>query len=207
MTIGLFPLNLVVFPHTRIPLHIFEPRYKALLQECLERGLNFGINLVEDGHMHSVGCAVKIVDVTQRYPDGRMDVVVEGIERFRLLELKNNEHPFAVGEVEILHDEEVPMDSALLQTCLDTYNTIVGLVYGASGPVLALDELGPRPSFEMAPKSGLSLEQKQELLEAPSEQARLELIHSHLQDLLPMIQRAEAVQRVVQSDGYIRAIP
>jgi hypothetical protein len=98
------------------------------------------------------------------------------------------------------------MDSALLQTCLDTYNTIVGLVYGASGPVLATDELGPRPSFEMAPKSGLSLEQKQELLEAPSEQARLELIHSHLQDLLPMIQRAEAVQRVVQSDGYIRAI-
>jgi hypothetical protein len=58
----------------------------------------------------------------------------------------------------------------------------------------------------MAPKSGLSLEQKQELLEAPSEQARLELIYSHLQDLLPMIQRAEAVQRVVQSDGYIRAI-
>ncbi len=206
MTIGLFPLNLVVFPHTRIPLHIFEPRYKALMHECLERGLNFGINLIEDGHMHPVGCSVRIVDVTQRYPDGRIDVIVEGVERFRLLELKNNEHPFAVGEVEILHDEEHPADPALLRSCLETYNTIVALVYGQSGPTIAHGELGPRPSFEMAPKSGLSLEQKQELLEAPSEQARLELLHGHLQELLPMIKRAEAVQRVVQSDGYMRAI-
>lgn len=206
MTIGLFPLNLVVFPHTRIPLHIFEPRYKALMHECLERGLNFGINLIEDGHMHPVGCSVRIVDVTQRYPDGRIDVIVEGVERFRLLELKNNEHPFAVGEVEILHDEEHPADPALLRSCLEAYNTIVALVYGQSGPTIAHGELGPRPSFEMAPKSGLSLEQKQELLEAPSEQARLELLHEHLQELLPMIKRAEAVQRVVQSDGYMRAI-
>ncbi len=206
MTIGLFPLNLVVFPHTRIPLHIFEPRYKALMHECLERGLNFGINLIEDGHMHPVGCSVRIVDVTQRYPDGRIDVIVEGVERFRLLELKNNEHPFAVGEVEILHDEEQPADPALLRSVLESYNTIVALVYGQSGPTIAHGELGPRPSFEMAPKSGLSLEQKQELLEAPSEQARLELLHEHLQELLPMIKRAEAVQRVVQSDGYMRAI-
>jgi len=206
VTIGLFPLNLVVFPHTRIPLHIFEPRYKALMHECLERGLNFGINLIEDGHMHPVGCSVRIVDVTQRYPDGRIDVIVEGVERFRLLELKNNEHPFAVGEVEILHDGELPVDPALLRSCLETYNTIVALVYGQSGPTIAHGELGPRPSFEMAPKSGLSLEQKQELLEAPSEQARLELLHGHLQELLPMIKRAEAVQRVVQSDGYMRAI-
>ncbi len=207
MTIGLFPLNLVVFPHTRIPLHIFEPRYKALMQKCLERGSTFGINLVEDGHMHPVGCAVKIVDVTQRYPDGRMDVIVEGVDRFRLLELRNNEHPFAVGEVEILQDEERVADATLLHECLGTYNTIVGLVYGPSGPTLAHGELGPRPSFEMAPKSGLSLEQKQELLEATSEQVRLELLHRHLQELLPMIKRAEAVQRVVQSDGYLKAIP
>ncbi len=206
MTIGLFPLNLVVFPHTRIPLHIFEPRYKALMHECLERGLEFGINLVEDGHMHPVGCTVRIVDVTQRYPDGRIDVIIEGQERFRLLELKTSEHPFAVGEVEILHDEERVGDPALIASCLETYNTVVTLVYGQTGPTLTLDELGPRPSFEMAPKSGLSLDQKQELLEASSEHARCELLHEHLQELLPMIKRAEAVQRVVQSDGYLRAI-
>ena len=206
MTIGLFPLNLVVFPHTRIPLHIFEPRYKALIQECLERGLEFGINLVEDGHMHPIGCTASIVDVTQRYPDGRMDVVVEGKERFRLLELKSNEHPFAVGEVEVLLDDDVPVDEALTTACLACYNTIVSLVYGPTGPTLVHEELGPRPSFEMATKSGLSLEQKQELLEAPSEQVRLELLHKHLQELVPMMKRAESIQRIVQSDGYIKAL-
>jgi Lon protease-like protein len=135
-----------------------------------------------------------------------MDVVVEGVERFRLLELQTTDKPFAVGEVEMLLDEEVAQDPVLLTSCLETYNTIVHLVYGATGPVLTHEELGPRPSFEMAPKSGLSLEQKQALLEASSENARCEVLHAHLQELLPMITRAEAVQRVVQSDGYLRAV-
>ena len=206
MTIGLFPLNLVVFPHTRIPLHIFEPRYKALMQDCLERGLEFGINLVEEGHMHPIGCTAGIMDVTQRYPDGRMDVVVEGKQRFRLLELKSNKHPYAVGEVELQLDDDVPVDASLTLECLSCYNTIVSLVYGPSALTLVYDELGPCPSFEMATKSGLSLEQKQELLEARSEQSRLELLHEHLQKLVPMMKRADSIQRIVQSDGYIKAL-
>ncbi len=206
MTLGLFPLNLVLFPHVRVPLHIFEPRYKELVRECLERGSEFGINLVEDGHMHPVGCAARVVEVTQRYPDGRLDVIVEGTQRFRLIELTGEDRPFATGSVENLFDDEEPLDALLVEKCLETYNTIVSLVYGAGAPTLTTDDLGLRPSFEMAPKSGLATDQKQRLLESSSENARLEMLYTHLSELLPMIRKAEAVQRVVQSDGYIRAV-
>ena len=206
MTISLFPLNLVLFPSVRLPLHIFEPRYKELMNECVERGSEFGINLVVEGHMHPVGCAARVVEVTQSYPDGRMDVIVEGTRRFRLLELKNNDRPFATGEIEGLTDDEIPVDQLLVQNCLEKYNLIVSLVYGTSAQRLTNDDLGSCPAFDMAPKSGLSIDQKQGLLEVPSENARLELLHDHLADLLPMIKKAEAVQRVEQSDGYIRAV-
>ncbi|MBK7576021.1 MAG: LON peptidase substrate-binding domain-containing protein [Ignavibacteria bacterium] len=206
MTLGLFPLNLVLFPHVRVPLHIFEPRYKELMNECLERGSEFGINLVEEGHMHPIGCAARVVEVTQSYPDGRMDVIVEGTRRFRLLELKNNDRPFATGEIEGLDDDDVTLDQLLLNECLEKYNLIVTLVYGATAPLLTHTDLGICPSFDMAPKSGLSTEQKQSLIELSSENQRLEELHEHFTELLPMIRRAEAIQRVVQSDGYLRAI-
>ena len=206
MRLGLFPLNLVLFPSVRVPLHIFEPRYKELMNECLERGSEFGINLVDDGHMHSIGCAARVVSVAERYPDGRLDVIVEGTRRYRLLELTNDDHPYATGEIESLEDDDVPVDTVLVDRCLEKYNAIVHIVYGATGPRLTPDELGSWPSFDMAPKSGLSTDQKQQLLEASSENARLELLHDHLEELLPMIVKAEHVQRVVQSDGYLRAI-
>jgi Lon protease-like protein len=206
VTLGLFPLNLVLFPHVRVPLHIFEPRYKELMNECLERGLEFGINLVEEGHMHPIGCAARVVEVTQSYPDGRMDVIVEGTRRFRLLQLKNDDRPFATGEIEGLVDEEINVDQLLVDGCLEKYNLIVTLVYGATAPLLSRIDLGFCPSFDMAPKAGLATEQKQRLIELTSENARLELLHEHFSDLLPMIRKAEAIQRVVQSDGYLRAI-
>ncbi|MCX6140389.1 MAG: LON peptidase substrate-binding domain-containing protein [Candidatus Kapabacteria bacterium] len=168
MTISLFPLNLVLFPFVRVPLHIFEPRYKDLMNECLERGSEFGINLVVEGHMHPIGCAARVIEVTQLYPDGRMDVIVEGTRRFRLLELKNNDRPFATGEIEGLVDDDQPVDQSLVNTCLDKYNLIVTLVYGASAPRLSLADLGACPSYDMAPKSGLSIDQKQNLIELGS---------------------------------------
>ncbi|RPI66236.1 MAG: hypothetical protein EHM43_11705, partial [Ignavibacteriae bacterium] len=107
MNLGLFPLNLVLFPNTRIPLHIFEPRYRTLITESLERGSEFGINLVERGHLHPVGCTARVVQITQQFPDGRMDVLVEGIRRYRLLDVRDDVQPYAVGDVELIEDDNV----------------------------------------------------------------------------------------------------
>lgn len=204
MTLGLFPLNLVLFPGVRLSLHIFEPRYKALINGCLERGLEFGINYVEEGHLHSVGCVASIVDVVKRYPDGRMDIIVEGMRRYRLLELATSDMPFAVGAIDDYPDSEGAIDTSLLQRVLDRYNRIVTLVYGVGAPTFTVEDLSPTPSFDLAPKAGLSTQQKQHLLEAQDENARLAILDAHITDMLPSVVRAETVQRVIRNDGYLR---
>ena len=208
MTLGLFPLNLVLFPQSRIALHIFEPRYKALINECFERGLEFGINLIEEGHMHSVGCAAKVVEVTTTYDDGRMDIIVEGVYRYSLIELEPSDTPYAMGTV-MLHADELAehTDSELLASVSTSYNLVVTMVFGSQAPTFSLEEFSTTPSFDMAPKCGLSNEQKQELITLQSENQRLAMLQKHLGQLLPSMRRADHVKQFVQRDGYIRAMP
>jgi len=85
--IGLFPLELVLLPTERVPLHIFEPRYKELIGECLRSGDEFGLVLQDDQGRREIGTRAAVVEVLQVFDDGRMNVIVEGHERFRLREL------------------------------------------------------------------------------------------------------------------------
>lgn len=208
MTLGLFPLNLVLFPGTRLPLHIFEPRYRALISECREGGSPFGINLIENGHLHPVGCLTSIARVVETYDDGRMDIIVEGTGRYRVLEMTPAPKLYTVAEVAMIEDEDDPAPAALRQECLSMYHDIVAIVYGTEAPAHALEDQGDSAtlSFLMAPKCGLSLDQKQHLLELTSERVRLEVLREHLAELLPTLRRADLVQRIVRSDGYMKAI-
>jgi Lon protease-like protein len=207
VTVGLFPLNLVLFPLTQVPLHIFEPRYRELIQESLTDGTEFGINLVEQGHLHQVGCMARVVDVTEQYEDGRMDVVIEGTWRFRLLEVEEGPKPYVVGHVERVDDEPMPIDPTLVADCTNLHNQIVDLVYGNAEHRVDPEELGDlSPSFLIAPKAGLASDQKQTLLEMTSENARLELLREHLAMMVPTVRKAEIMQRIIRSDGYSRSI-
>jgi Lon protease-like protein len=86
--LGLFPLPLVLVPTERIPLHIFEPRYKELIGECLETDGEFGLVLATgDGAVHEIGTRARVLEVLEELDDGSLNVVVEGGDRFRLLEL------------------------------------------------------------------------------------------------------------------------
>lgn len=204
MTLGLFPLNLVLFPEVRLPLHIFEPRYRALINECLERGSEFGINLIEEGRLHPVGCSAIVVDVTEKHPDGRMDIVVEGLRRYRLLEIVSSDAPYTVGTVEEYLDTTEEYDQALLEEVLSRYNRIVRMVYGLSAQTLTVDDLSAAPSFDMAPKAGLTPMQRQMLLEVQDENTRLVLLREHYKDVMPAVTKADAIQRVIRNDGYLR---
>src|SRR5207244_5641808 len=85
--LGLFPLGVVLLPTERVPLHIFEPRYKELIGECLESEGEFGLVLADDDGLREVGTRAAVTDVLHRFPDGRMNVVVEGGEGVRLRRL------------------------------------------------------------------------------------------------------------------------
>ena len=97
--IGLFPLGLVLLPTEQVPLHIFEPRYRELIGESLEQGVPFGIVYADDDGLRQVGTLATVTEVVERFDDGRLNVVVEGGERFRLLELTEG-RSFATGRIE-----------------------------------------------------------------------------------------------------------
>ncbi len=126
----LFPLNVVLFPGSALPLHIFEDRYKILVRECSEkRGMEFGINRVEGERLSSIGCTAVVREVVKRYEDGRFDIIADGMRRYQLQGLDQGKTPYYVGRVTFLEDEKDEVDAALLNETTDLYNRLVTSVY------------------------------------------------------------------------------
>ncbi len=96
--LSLFPLELVLLPGTPLPLHIFEPRYKEMIGECLANDAPFGVVRALEEGIAEVGCTAEIITVTKQYPDGRLDLIAEGRNRFEVLEV-NRERSFLQAEV------------------------------------------------------------------------------------------------------------
>ena len=99
--IGLFPLGLVLLPTEQVPLHIFEPRYRELITECLDEGEPFGLVFADDDGLRRVGTLASVVEVTDRFDDGRLNVVVEGGERFRLVEANTLDYEVAIDDPQV----------------------------------------------------------------------------------------------------------
>src|ERR1700757_3163693 len=110
--IPLFPLNVVLLPGAPLPLHIFEPRYKQMVKDCLEEKLEFGMLLAMPKGVARVGCTAEIVEVAKRYPDGRMDILTVGHAPFRVVELFE-ENPLLEGQVDYLEDRETAENSKI----------------------------------------------------------------------------------------------
>src|SRR5579859_8124671 len=100
----LFPLEVVLLPGTPLPLHIFEPRYKEMIRECLNNEAPFGVIRALEAGIAEVGCTAEIITVTKEYPDGRLDLIAEGRKRFEVLEL-NRERSFLQADVLMVPDE------------------------------------------------------------------------------------------------------
>lgn len=207
--IGLFPLNVVVFPESSVPLHIFEPRYKQLVALSVDEEKDFGINLVDSSRLYQTGCTVSVSEVARRYDDGRMDVIVTGKQRYTLRSLREGEELYYVGIVDYFMDEtDEVIDTLLRQECMNQYNEIIELVYPNAAEEYMLDTVYQGfASFFMAQKAGLDVLRKQELLELRSENRRLEMLRDFMEKLLPDLRDKRRVQDVIMSDGYIPTRP
>ena len=170
--LGLFPLGVVLLPTERVPLHVFEPRYKELIGECLDSGGEFGLVLADDDGLRPVGTRAAVTDVLHRFPDGRMNVVVEGGERFRLVRMTSG-RSFHTAEVEPLEDEEVDADAGARVLALERYSTLAAAT-GAEADDLDADSTAL--SFEIAARVDFGPELKQQLLETRSEPKRLDAL-------------------------------
>jgi Lon protease-like protein len=197
----------VLFPESRIPLHIFEDRYKRLINESVTERSAFGINFIEEDKLHAVGCSARVVEVLERHPDGEIDIVTEGERRYEVLEFEQGApNQLSYATVRWLDDEPEERDKELAGKTINLFNELAEIAY--KGTIDPLDESlwnaeDQFPSFKIAQKSGLEAPQRQALLSITSENERLSMLHKFLAQLIPKVKEFETVQSLIRNDGYI----
>lgn len=205
--IPLFPLGIVLFPKSRVPLHIFEDRYKKLIEQCLQDNAPFGINYVEEDRLHSIGCVARIIEVTERHPSGELDIVTEGERRYEVIDLEQNgPDQLSFATVQWIDDVDEQRDKALADDTIRLFNELIELAYKDTIDPLDTDIWDAEdryPSFKIAQKSGLEAPQRQALLSITSENERLSMLHSFLSQLLPRVKEIETINDLIRNDGYI----
>jgi len=198
--IPLFPLNVVLFPGEQLPLHIFEPRYRRMVRECLEAKSPFGMLLALPNGVVRVGCTAEIVDVVKRYEDGRMDILTVGREPFRILELFTDD-PLLHGHIDYLEDHDPPLEAPSRQRLIEAYETCHTLLFSE----IPRNFEGTAPeqlAYAVAAALPLDLLWRQQILELRSEAERQERLLRYLRDWAPHLQKAEALRQRAGGNGH-----
>jgi Lon protease-like protein len=204
MYLPLFPLSLVVYPGEDLNLHIFEPRYRQLINECLAEEKTFGIPAFIDNKLPGYGTEVHITTLHKRYDDGRLDVKTRGIRVFRLGSFENPApgRLYAGGEVEWIpttEDEAVPKATfASLRTKLARLYDLLQIETDYS--------LSEADSFayRIAHKVGLSIEQEYKILTISTETERQQFLIAHLDKVLPIVAEMERTKERVRMNGHFK---
>ena len=201
----LFPLGMVALPSETVPLHVFEDRYRRMIEQCLaaEPGSpqrEFGIIWLSDEELKEVGCACEVERVLERMDDGRLNIVARGTRPFRLLE-RQDDLPYPAGVVEFLHEQDEPVDELAASGARELYSD---LVEQATDRQLGEDELALMGAYEMAATVEFDKDAKQELLELREESARLRLLAMLLRAAIKRLELIDRAQARAQSNGKVR---
>jgi len=197
--IPLFPLQLVVFPRTRLPLHIFEERYKEMVGEAIRDESEFGIVLAKDGGILNAGCTVKVSKVLEMYADGRMDVLTLGQRRFEILSL-NEEKDYLQGEVEFFDDEDVePVPAEVREQALVNYQALNRMVSVRNHGDPDFEDR--QISFQLA-QAVPDLDFLSMMLRERSEVERLRQFNQFLASYLPRQRSIERMKSIAPTNGH-----
>jgi ATP-dependent Lon protease len=195
----LFPLSVVLFPRTQLPLHIFEDRYKDMIGEAIRNKSEFGIVLSSADGVASIGCTAIVDEVSQRYPDGRLDVVTVGLRRFEILEL-NDEKAVLRGTVEYFNDNETEAAGPdITHRALDGYKKLHVFLRpeDASEP----EWQDPQLSFQLA-QAIPDVEFRQQLLTSRSESERIRLLADFFPLHIAQQSHIEHIKSVAPTNGH-----
>ncbi len=196
----LFPLELVALPHELVPLHIFEERYKTMIELCLEEDREFGIVWSSEGELKSTGCACEVGEVLERMEDGRLNILTRGTRPFRLV-AEQDDLPYPAGTVEFLEDKSEELD---LQTAQRAREAYAELVLQAADREVEEADLSSLGAYEMAGTVDFGLEAKQGLLDLRSENARLRLVTRLFRAATKRLDYVERAQARAKSNGKVR---
>jgi ATP-dependent Lon protease len=207
--IPLFPLNVVLYPNARIPLYIFESRYKIMIEKSIKTGEPFGINLETNGKMYKFGCTAIVESIVNRLPGGEMNIIAAGIKRYLLVNYEMGLNEYYVGEVEYQEDNNLEFDRNKLEESVKKYNELIEIVYRGQLNKIDLSDIqwlvGSRSvSFHMAEKSGLHILERQKLLEINNENSRLDFMIDYFDEVMPKLEEAGKIAEIIKGDGYIQ---
>jgi len=197
--IPLFPLQVVVFPRTPLPLHIFEERYKKMVGEAIRDSSEFCVVLAKEEGIVNAGCTVAVEKLLQMYPDGRMDVMTRGRQRFEIESL-DEELEFLRAQVNFFDDEDFePTAPDVRQEALEHFKILRELQPEESQNEADLAD--PQLSFQLA--QGLpDLDFLSGLLRRRSEQARLKELNKYLAAYIPRQQTIQRMRSLAPRNGH-----
>jgi Lon protease-like protein len=196
----LFPLGLVALPEEVIPLHIFEERYKTMMNECLRDEKEFGIVWLSDDGLRQIGCAARIEKVLERTDDGRMNLLARGTRPFRVIQ-RQGHLAYPAGVIEFVEDRRDRLDVELLRGAHEAYADLVKRATDREPDEAELSEMG---AYAMAGTVDFGLDAKQGLLDLRSENARLRLVTRLFRAALKRLDFVDRAQARARSNGKVR---
>ncbi len=198
--IPLFPLEVVLFPGTPLPLHIFEPRYKLMVRRCVENHVEFGVILARQEGIAGVGCTAEVVKIVKTYEDGRMDILTFGRRAYRVTEVFDDQ-PYLEGIVEYVKDDTRQGPGETRKQLIELYEKCHTLIHGRAPNS---PEVSPEISlaFQIASELPLDLELKQELLEIRVESERQNRLLERLNQWLPQLAYLERARGKAGGNGH-----
>lgn len=202
--IPIFPLGIVVFPTEQLNLHIFEPRYKQLIQDCVAAKKPFGIPTSLEKSNLEYGTLVTIKEISKVYTDGKMDIKTEAGAVFKILELvKKLPDKLYRGAIVNYPENELGLKPGLISTVLAGIRHLHQLLH------IQKEFNKPEPelsSYDLAHHAGLNLQEEYEILQLMREDQRLEYLKRHLQKVLPIISEMEKLKERVKLNGHFREL-
>ena len=200
--IPIFPLALVVYPGEQVNLHIFEPRYRQLIQECVAQKKPFGIPAVVNNELKELGTLVEVVEVKKVYDDGKMDISTRGIKVFRLLELiKEVPEKMYSGAIVTYPGDTDDGNHQLMNRVVQAIKELHQLLQVKKDFKKPEEELR---SFDVAHHLGLNLEEEFELLGLFREVQRQEYLKRHLGKVLPVLAEMESLKEKIKLNGHFK---
>ncbi|PWJ43386.1 LON peptidase substrate-binding domain-containing protein [Sediminitomix flava] len=199
--IAFFPLNLVVFPGEKLNLHIFEPRYKQLIKDCINQEIEFGIPTYLDGSIKRFGTLMRIESIVNEYPDGRMDISTIGTRIFRAQEFINpiENKLYSGGKVIWVEDNDFVDDASKRKLVKDARE-----LFELMGIEVEVDDSQPYLSYKLGHKVGLSTSQEYQLLTLENEKSRVDFLLDFIERALPYIKEVERTKLRVKMNGHFK---
>lgn len=200
--IPIFPLSLVVYPGEHLNLHIFEPRYKQLIQECVDQHKSFGVPVVIQNKVKELGTLVQITEIVKVYDSGEMDIKTEGLRVFRVLEIIREIPDKLYSGAIVNYPPNVEQGKkALMEKVVAAIKELHKLLKVQKPFPKQEDMLS---SYDVAHHAGMTLDEEYEFLSLHSELHRQEYLKRHLAKVLPVVAEMESLKERIKLNGHFR---